>query len=116
VVLPLLSILIGESCLLVLSCAGDRCDMADSDEDHDRSRRPSAEDWGWSSIYWVLSGQMIERSGDAMCSLHHADGDEERGFLGLASKSRSTVSPGLASKLVATGFPVWALKPIVTVW
>jgi hypothetical protein len=60
VVLPLLSILVEESCLLILSCASDRCDMADSDEDHGRSRRPSAEDWGWSSIYWVLSGQMIE--------------------------------------------------------
>jgi hypothetical protein len=30
----------------------------------------------------VLSGRMIERSGDAMCGLHRAQGDEERGFLG----------------------------------
>jgi hypothetical protein len=30
----------------------------------------------------VLSGQEIERSGDVVCSLHHACGDEERGFLG----------------------------------
>jgi hypothetical protein len=29
----------------------------------------------------VLGGQMIERSGDAMCDLHRARGDEERGFL-----------------------------------
>jgi hypothetical protein len=39
----------------------------------------------------VLSGRTIERSGDAVCSLHHARGDEERGFLGSTSKPRSTV-------------------------
>jgi hypothetical protein len=30
----------------------------------------------------VLDGQAIERSGGAVCSLHHARGDEEREFLG----------------------------------
>jgi hypothetical protein len=30
----------------------------------------------------VLSGRAIERSGDAMCGLHRARGDEKRGFLG----------------------------------
>jgi hypothetical protein len=30
----------------------------------------------------ILGGRMIERSGDAVCSLHHARGDEERKFLG----------------------------------
>jgi hypothetical protein len=59
---------------------------------------------------------MIERSGDAICGLYHAHGDDERGFLGLASKPRLTVSPGLASKLVALGFPVWTSKPVATVW
>jgi hypothetical protein len=39
----------------------------------------------------VLDGQMIERLGDAVCGLHRAQGDEERGFLGLASKPWSTV-------------------------
>jgi hypothetical protein len=34
--------------LLVSWCAGDRCSMTDNNEDHDRSRRPSAEDQGWS--------------------------------------------------------------------
>jgi hypothetical protein len=29
----------------------------------------------------VLGGQVIERSGDAVCSLHHARGDKECGFL-----------------------------------
>jgi hypothetical protein len=30
----------------------------------------------------ILSGQTIERSGDAVCGLHCARGDEERRFLG----------------------------------
>jgi hypothetical protein len=30
----------------------------------------------------LLGGQTIERSGGAMCGLHHACGDEERMFLG----------------------------------
>jgi hypothetical protein len=29
----------------------------------------------------ILSGQMIERSDDAVCGLHRARGDEEREFL-----------------------------------
>jgi hypothetical protein len=39
----------------------------------------------------VLGGRVIERSGGAVCSLHRARGDEERGFLGSALKPRSTV-------------------------
>jgi hypothetical protein len=39
---------LGESRLVVSWCAGGRCGMACSDEDRDRSRRPGAEDWGWS--------------------------------------------------------------------
>jgi hypothetical protein len=30
----------------------------------------------------VLGGRAVERSGGAMCGLHHARGDEECGFLG----------------------------------
>jgi hypothetical protein len=30
----------------------------------------------------VLGGRMIERSGDAVCGLHRARGDEEHMFLG----------------------------------
>jgi hypothetical protein len=56
------------------------------------------------------------RSGDIVCGVHRAQEDEEHVFLGLASKSRSTVSPGLTSKSVVTGFPVWASKPVATVW
>jgi hypothetical protein len=61
----------GESCLLVSWCAGGRCGMECSDEDHGRSRRAGAEDRGWS-----------HRSGGAVCDLHRARGDEERGSLG----------------------------------
>jgi hypothetical protein len=39
---------LGESRLLVSWCAGGRCGMACSDEDRGRSRRPSADDRGWS--------------------------------------------------------------------
>jgi hypothetical protein len=46
--------------------------MAGSDEDHDRSRRPGADDRGWSSTGWVLGGRIIERSGDVVCGLHCA--------------------------------------------
>jgi hypothetical protein len=49
--------------------------MTDSDEDRGRSRRPGAEDRGWSGAGWVLSGRMVERSCDVVCGLHHAQGD-----------------------------------------
>jgi hypothetical protein len=55
-VVLLLSIMYGESCLLVSWCVGDRCDMMGSDEDHGRSRRPIAEDRGWSSTGRILGG------------------------------------------------------------
>jgi hypothetical protein len=85
----------GETRLLVSLCVGDRCGMVGSDEDRGRSRRLGADDWGWLSIGRVLSDRMIKRSDDAVCGLHHTQGDEEREFFGLASKPRST------------GFLVW---------
>jgi hypothetical protein len=103
-VLPLLSILVGESRLLVLWCAGDKCDMAGSDENRGRSRRPGAEDRGWSSIYRVLGGQTIERSDNAVCGLRRAQGDEEHMFLGLASKARSMVCRWFGLKTTGMGF------------
>jgi hypothetical protein len=81
--------------------------MPGSDDDRGRSRRLGAEDRGWSSTSRVLGGQTIERSGDAMCGLHRAQGDEKLKFLGLAAKPRSTISPSLVSKLVATVLVVW---------
>jgi hypothetical protein len=68
--------------LLISWCVGDRCDMAGNDGDLDRSRIPGAEDQGWSSIGRVLGGRTIGRSGDTMCGLYHAQGDEELEFLG----------------------------------
>jgi hypothetical protein len=79
--------------------------MTASDEDRDRSRRLGAEYQKWSSTGWVLGGRTIERSGDAVCSLYRAQGDEEREFLSLASKPRSTVSSGR-----------FGLKTILVVW
>jgi hypothetical protein len=94
----------GELCLLVSWCVGDRCNMASSDEDLGRSRRPGAEDRGWSSTSRVLGGWTIERSGDTMCGRHRAQRNEEHRFLGWASKPRSA------------GFSVWASKSAATVW
>jgi hypothetical protein len=56
--------------------------MVGSDEDHDRSRRPGVEDWGWLNTGRVFSSRTVERSDDAVCSLYRAQGDEEREFLG----------------------------------
>jgi hypothetical protein len=67
--------------LLVSWCAYGRCGMVGNDEDHGRSRRPGAEDRGWSDTGRVLGGRMIGRSGDAVCGLHRVRGDEEREFL-----------------------------------
>jgi hypothetical protein len=67
--------------LFVSWCVGGRCGMACSDEDHGGSRRPGAEDRGWShrsGTQWPA----IERSGGAVCGLHRARGDEKRMFLG----------------------------------
>jgi hypothetical protein len=52
--------------LLVSWCVGDRCDMADRDEDYGRSRRPGAEDRRMSSIGQVLGGRMP----CAICTVH----------------------------------------------
>jgi hypothetical protein len=65
--------------------------MAGSDKDHDRSRRPGAEDQGWLSTGRVLYSRTIGRSADAVCGLYRAQGDDECGFFGLTSKPRSTV-------------------------
>jgi hypothetical protein len=48
---------------------------------------------GYGRTCQVLGGRTIGRSGDTVCGLYHAHGDEEREFLGLASKSRSTFWP-----------------------
>jgi hypothetical protein len=80
--------------------------MTDSDENRGRSRRLGAEDREWSNTSRVFGDQTIERSGNTVCGLHHAQGDEEYEFLGLGSKLRSTVSPSLTSKSLAVVFLV----------
>jgi hypothetical protein len=122
----LLSVLCGETCLLVSWCVGAMCGMVGSDEDRGMSKRFGAKDWWWSSTDQGLDDRTIERSGDAVCGLHRAQGDEELGFLGLASKPRSTVSLGSASNLwlrflwfclktTRSGFPVQASKTTAVV-
>jgi hypothetical protein len=56
--------------------------MTDSDENCGRSRIPGVEDQRWSDTCRVLGGRTIGRSGDAVCGLHHARGDEECEFFG----------------------------------
>jgi hypothetical protein len=70
-----------ESRLLLLWCAGGRCSMVCSDEDRGRSRRHGEEDRDGRTSQ-VLGGQAIERSGGAVCGLHHIRGDEERSLIG----------------------------------
>jgi hypothetical protein len=47
------------------------------------------------------------RSGDTVCSLHHAQKEEEHMFLGSVSKLRLTVSPSLALNPMTTVPVVW---------
>jgi hypothetical protein len=61
---------------------------------------------------WVLSGQVIKRSGDAVCGLHRAHGDEKCGFLSCASKPRSTVCGWFGLKTTQTVFSGLASKPM----
>jgi hypothetical protein len=55
--------------------------MTCNDENRGRSRRPDAEDRDGRTGR-VLGGRAIEMSGGAVCDLHRARGDVERGFLG----------------------------------
>jgi hypothetical protein len=77
-------VLFRESHLLVSWCAGGRCGMTCSDEDHDRSRRPGVEDRGWShrsgtrwsgdrEVRWhcVLSAPCMWRRGAQISWLIH---------------------------------------------
>jgi hypothetical protein len=47
-----LSVSLGESCLLISWCAGDRCNMTGSDEDRGRSKRPDVKDRERSGTLW----------------------------------------------------------------
>jgi hypothetical protein len=101
----------GESRLLVSWCAGSRCGMTCSGEDHGRSRRPGIKDRGR-----VLGGRAIERSGGAMCGVHRARGDEEHRFLGRALKPRSMVCEWFGLKTTQMVFTSLASKPVASVF
>jgi hypothetical protein len=102
--------------------------MVDGEEDLGRSRRPGAENQGWSSTGQVLGGRTIESSGDVVCDLHRTQGARVSwfslktkvdsfsqfglkiggyDFSDLALKPVATVSPSLISKPVAMVLVVW---------
>jgi hypothetical protein len=64
----------------------------------------------------VLSGRVIERSGDALCSLHRARGNEKHMFFGSASKPRSTVCGWFCLKTTRTVFSGLVSKPVARVF
>jgi hypothetical protein len=61
---------------------------------------------GWSNTGQVLGGQTIEWWGDAVCSLHRAQGDEEHEFLGSASKPRSAKPKWTGSQFYASKWQI----------
>jgi hypothetical protein len=63
----------------------------------------------------VLGGRAIERSGGAMCGLHYPRGDEERGFLGRASKPMLMVCEWFDLKATRTVCECFDLKTTRTV-
>jgi hypothetical protein len=72
VILPFIFVLYIELCLLVSLCVCDRCDMTDSNEYHNRSRRPSTKDWDSQSTSRVLGDRTIERSSDVVNDMYRA--------------------------------------------
>jgi hypothetical protein len=94
----------GESHLLVSWCAGGRCGMVCSDEDRGRSRRPGAEDRGWS-----------HRSGTRW------SGGREVGWCCVRSapdtwRLGAQVSWLSLKTKVVEDIPVWASKLAALVW
>jgi hypothetical protein len=63
----------------------------------------------------ILGDRTTERSGDAVCGLHRAREGDEHGFLGSASKPRSTVCQWFDLKTTWTVFSCLILKPVATV-
>jgi hypothetical protein len=94
----------GESHLLVSWCAGGRCGKACSDEDRGRSRRPGAEDRGWS-----------HRSGTRWPGGREDGWRRVRSAPGTRRLGARVSWLSLKTKVVE-GFPVWASKPATLVW
>jgi hypothetical protein len=64
----------------------------------------------------ILGGRTIGRSGDVVCGLHHARGDEEREFLGCASKPRLMVCQWFGLKTTGMVYQWFDLKTTGTVF
>jgi hypothetical protein len=93
-----------ESRLLVSWCAGGRCGMACSDEDHCMSRRPGAEDRRWShrsGTRWPGSREVRWRRVRSAPSMWRLGARVS--WLSLKTK-------------VVEDFPVWASKSAALVW
>jgi hypothetical protein len=97
----------GESRLFVSWCAGDRCGMTCSDEDRGRSRRPSAEDRGWSH----RSGTRWSSGRVALCAvcIWHVE-TRSAGFLIEPQNQGRRFMSGLASKPLRRFSSVWSQK------
>jgi hypothetical protein len=106
-------------------CVSDRYDIADSDDNRGRNRRPSVEDRRWSSTGRVLGGWAIGRSNNTVCGLHCAQGDDEHGFFWLSLKTKvdgfsrfgfKTCGFRFNLKTSGTGFSICASKSAAPVW
>jgi hypothetical protein len=93
-------------------------------EDRGRSRRPGAEDRGWSAeVGYAVAGRSRGRVIlCAVCTMHVemrsmgflVEPQNQARWYGL--KTTGTVFSVLASKPVASGFSVWASKLVAMVW
>jgi hypothetical protein len=109
----------GESRLLVSWCAGGRCGMACSDEDRGRSRRPGAEDRGWShrSDTSVVGRSRGRVAPCAVCTCHVET--TSAGFLVEPQNQGRRFVSGLASKPLGWFLAVWPqnlLRRLSPVW
>jgi hypothetical protein len=59
---------------------------------------------------WVLGGRTIERSGDVMCGLHRARGDDGRVFLVEPQNQGGGGFPGLGLKTGRYSLVIWDSK------
>jgi hypothetical protein len=83
--------------------------MAGSDEDLGRSRRPRAEDWGWSDTARVLDDRTIERL-VTPCAIYTVYKEIRRaGFL-VWPQNQGRWFPGLGLKSGSSGLVIWASK------
>jgi hypothetical protein len=99
----------GESRLLVSWCAGGRRDMACSDKDRGRSRRPGAEDRGWShrsGTRWPGGREVGWRR--AVCTGHVET--RSASFLVEPQNQGGGGFPDLGLKTGSSGLVIWASK------